>query len=227
MNRQDYAHSHRGQYLDWCGEVERSPFDRRDMLELAVISAHCPFDKARGGFLATRGVEDMQAYAQALHREGVLAPGNKAGYVMYRDLVAWDNQMFGESAKALNLVADAIETGRFDHEAYNKIRGRLEELKKGPWDSDTAKDILKSLCKAIPIASAWCDDAFKLAEKLMGPVDCSAITCDCANVGGGLMRGPLIVTCKIQEQDLILQCQATKTVTGSCDGDAKGPAANY
>ncbi len=152
---------------------------------------------------------------------------NQAGYMMYRDLVAWDNEMFGESTKALNLVADAIETGHFDQDAYNKIHDRLEELKKGPWDSDTAKDILKSLCKSIPIAGAWCDDAFKLAQKLMTPADCSTITCDCEHVGGGLMRGPLMVTCKIQEQDLILQCQSAKVVTGSCDAGASGPGANF
>jgi hypothetical protein len=152
---------------------------------------------------------------------------NKVGYTMLRDQLAWNSQMFGESTKALNLVSDAIETGEFDHRAYNKIRDRLNELSKGPWNSDTAKDVLKSLCEAIPIAGAWCDDAFKLAEELVALVDCSAITCDCANVGGGLMRGPLTVTCKLQEQDLILQCEAAGKVTGSCDADAKGPGANY
>jgi hypothetical protein len=41
------------------------------------------------------------------------------------------------------------------------------------------------------------------------------------------MRGPLIVQCKIQEQDLISESQATKKVTGSCQGDAKGPGASH
>ena len=55
--------------------------------------------------------------------------------------------------------------------------------------NSTAKDVLKSLCKAIPVAGAWCDDAFKLAQELISGGSCSAITCDCENVGGGLMRG--------------------------------------
>ncbi len=148
-------------------------------------------------------------------------------FVAFRDVLVHASEMFSVSTKALNLVTDTMETRQLDHEAFNKIREQLNYLSKGPWDSDTAKDFFKKLCKAIPILGAWCDDAFKLAEELMGPVDCSAITCDCGNVGGGLMRGPLIVTCKIQEQDLILQCQATKTVTGSCDDGAKGPGANY
>ena len=148
------------------------------------------------------------------------------GFVLVRDNLAWNNEMFGQSSKALNLVADAIETGKFDHKAYNKIRDRLNELSKGPWGSDTAKDFLKKLCKSIPIAGAWCDDAFKLAEELVG-VSCDQITCDCENVGGGLMRGPLIVQCKIQEQDLINECNATKKVTGKCQGDARGPGASH
>ncbi len=147
-------------------------------------------------------------------------------FTVFRDHLAWKSEMFGESAKAVNLVADAIETGRFDHEAYNKIRDRLEELSQGPWSSDTVKDFFKKLCESIPIAEAWCDDAFELAEELISGVDCEAITCDCDGIGG-LMRGPLVVTCRIQEQDLISECRATKKVTGSCDTDAKGPGASH
>lgn len=163
---------------------------------------------------------------------GMLPPGagpaiSGPAFVVFRDSLAWNNEMFGESTKALNLVADAIETGQFDHEAYNKIRDRLNDLSKGPWGSDTAKDFFKKLCKSIPIAGAWCDDAFKLAEELISGVDCDKVTCDCDNVRGGLMRGPLIVQCKIQEQDLIGQCNATKKVTGSCPADAKGPGASH
>jgi hypothetical protein len=146
---------------------------------------------------------------------------------VFRDEVVWSSEMYGESTKALDLVADAIETGKFDMGAYNKIRDRLQQLAKGPWGGDTAKDFFKKLCKSIPIAGAWCDDAFDLAEQLISGVDCKAITCDCDHVGGGLMRGPLIVQCKIQEQDLISECQATKKVTGKCQGDAKGPGATY
>ena len=149
------------------------------------------------------------------------------GFVVFRDSLAWNNQMFGESSKALDLVADAIETGQFDQQAYDKIRNRLDELSKGPWGGDTAKDFFKKLCKSIPIAGAWCDDAFELAEELISGVDCDAITCDCDHVGGGLMRGPLIVQCKIQEQELIGECQSTKKVTGACQGDAKGPRASH
>jgi len=141
--------------------------------------------------------------------------------------LAWEKDMYGESAKALNLVADAIETGELDQEAYGKIHDRLTELSKGPWGKEFAKDALKSLCKSIPVVGNWCDDIFKLAEDLVGPVDCGAISCDCENVGGGLMRGPLIVQCRMQEATVQAQCKASDSFTSTCDDGAKGPDADY
>jgi len=148
-------------------------------------------------------------------------------FAVFRDQIVWSSEMFGESTKALDLVTAAIETGQFDHQAYGRIRDRLQDLSKGPWGSDTAKDFFKSLCKAIPILGAWCDDAFELGEALAASVDCGAITCDCDNVSGGLVRGPLIVQCRLQEQDLISECKATGKVTSACDNGAKGPAATH
>ena len=144
--------------------------------------------------------------------------------VVVRDTLVWNQQMFGESAKALNLVADAIETGHLDQEAYGKINDHLNDLSRGPWGSDTAKDILKSICESMPFVGKWCGDAFKLAEQLFGD-DCDAISCDCENVGGGLMRGPLIVSCRLQEETVKAQCKATPSVVGYCDPGAMGPDA--
>ncbi len=148
-------------------------------------------------------------------------------FSVFTEQLGWSNEMFGESTKAMNLVADAIETGQFDQAAYAQIEQRLNDLSKGPWGSDTAKDFFKSLCKLIPVAGAWCDDAFQAVEELIAGVDCSAITCDCGNVGGGLLAGPNTVTCKLQEESIISECVATKKVTLSCDPDAKGPGASH
>ena len=170
--------------------------------------------------------EYIDSMVGALPAGGGVAISGPA-FIAFRDSLAWNNEMFGQSTQALDLVANAIETGQFDHEAYNKISNRLNELSKGPWGSDTAKDMLKSLCKSIPVAGAWCDDLFKAVENLLGDVDCGAITCDCDNVGGGLMRGPLIVQCRLQEETLIAECRATQKVTSTCDEGAKGGGANY
>ncbi len=144
--------------------------------------------------------------------------------IMVRDTVVWNQQMFNEATKALDLVGDAIETGRLDQAAFDQINRRLNELKRGPWGSETAKDILKSICESIPFVGKWCGDAFNLVEVLMGN-ECAAITCDCANVGGGLMRGALTVTCRIQEENVKAQCAQTPSVVGYCDPDARGPGA--
>ncbi|RYG90845.1 hypothetical protein EU803_12705 [Loktanella sp. IMCC34160] len=153
---------------------------------------------------------------------------NQLGYEMFIDTLAWNNEMYGESTKAMNLVANAIETGQFDHAAYQQISDNLNRLSKGPWDSNLAKGVLQNICEAIPVLGAWCGDAFKLAEELVaGTTDCSAITCDCQNVGGGLLSGPLIVQCEIHQADLISQCQADPTAPLSCLADAKGPGASH
>lgn len=144
--------------------------------------------------------------------------------IVVRDTLVWNQQMFGESAKALDLVADAMETGQLDQEAYGKISDRLNDLSRGPWGSETAKDVLKSICESMPFVGKWCGDAFKLAAQLLGD-QCAAISCDCENVGGGLMRGPLMVSCRLQEETVIAQCRATPPVVGYCDPSAMGPDA--
>lgn len=150
---------------------------------------------------------------------------NGPAFVVFRDTLVWNSEMFDESTKAMDLVTEAIETGQFDSNAYAKIEQRLKDLSKGPWGSDTASDFFENLCKKIPIAGAWCGDAFKLVKDLIAGTDCGSINCDCENVGGGLLRGPLIVQCKIAEQDLVLACQSQKRIVGTCDAGARGPAA--
>lgn len=93
MDRQDYAHANTQRYLDWCGELDNSPYDAIDKMEWAIISAHCKFQVSLDGFKATRGVEDYWGLAEALYSQGVLAPGNKADYIM--DLR--DRCLYGET----------------------------------------------------------------------------------------------------------------------------------
>ena len=163
---------------------------------------------------------------------GLIPPGlspalSGPGGVIFRDTLAWNNSMWQESTKGLDLVSEAIRTGEFNTEEYNKVRDRLNQLSAGPWGSDTAKDFFKALCKGIPVAGAWCDDVFKAVENVFAPLVCEEISCDCENVGGGLMRGPLIVQCELAQQSLRMECEATKAVTGSCDAGAVGPGASH
>lgn len=81
QDRQDWAYERAGRYLGWCEEVENSPFTPLDKVEFAIISAHCPMSNAIDGFLATRGLEDLQALAEGLNWAGVMAPRQKAAYI--------------------------------------------------------------------------------------------------------------------------------------------------
>ncbi|KKL76654.1 hypothetical protein LCGC14_2042770 [marine sediment metagenome] len=93
MDRLEYAHHNRHRYLDWCHELELSPYSAVDKMEWAIISAHCKFSVSLAGFKATRDIEDLQALADALYANGVLAPGNKAAYIL--DLR--DRCLYGET----------------------------------------------------------------------------------------------------------------------------------
>jgi len=180
--------------------------------------------------LATMDAEATKAFIDNIVSIGPPIPAlgvNQIGYEMFRDTLAWNNEMYGQSAKALNLVADAIETGQLDSAAYQEVTDNLNRLSSGPWDSSIAKGVLQSMCEAIPILGSWCGDAFKFAEELISGANCEALTCDCQNVGGGLMRGPLIVQCELHQSDLINQCLADNTVSLACLADAKGPGASH
>lgn len=98
MDKLTYAHHNAQRYLDWCGELERSPYDAIDKMEWAIISAHCKFQVSLDGFKVTRGITDLQPLADALFREGVLAPRNKAAYIMdLRDRCLYGNTPLPES----------------------------------------------------------------------------------------------------------------------------------
>lgn len=176
---------------------------------------------------------DMKATKEYLEdwRDAFLAGGfspaiSGPAAEVFLDSLVWNSEMFKESTNALDLVSEAIETGRFDDQAYARIEGRLTELgENGPWGSSTALDFFEKLCEKIPIAGLWCSDAFDLVQDLIGDVDCGKIDCDCYNVSGGMMKGPLIIQCEINEQDLVMACQEQGKIVGTCMPNASGPAA--
>ncbi len=82
MDRLDYAHANRAKYLHWIDEVDKSPYSAVDKMEWAIISAHTQFEPSLNGFKATRGLDGLDEVAQGLFEQGVLAPNNKASYIM-------------------------------------------------------------------------------------------------------------------------------------------------
>jgi hypothetical protein len=60
--------------------------------------------------------------------------------------------MFEESTNGLNLVAKAIETGKFDDQAYQKVANHLQSLAaNGPWGASTARDSIKKWAEGVPL----------------------------------------------------------------------------
>ncbi len=147
-------------------------------------------------------------------------------YIVFRDQVVWNGEMFRASSQGLGLVTEAMETGKLDLKKYAKVEKRIKELRKGPWRTSTAIDAMKSLCKHVPVATAWCDDIFKVATDFVQGINCEAISCDCGNAGpGGLVGGGIVVQCKIQESNLISICKKEKKAVGKCSPGFSGPGA--
>ncbi len=79
--RMDYAERHRDRYLQWCYEVERSPYSVLAKTEFAIISAHTPQAAAIEGFLAAQREHSLRGIAEALDVASVLAPRKKAAWI--------------------------------------------------------------------------------------------------------------------------------------------------
>jgi hypothetical protein len=117
MDRLEYANSHHTKYLDWCNEIDHSPFSAIDKMEWAIITAHTPFESSANGFLATRNLDELQPIANALFNAGVLAPNNKAAYIL--DLR--DRCLYGETPLPESDYREYRRTTKFAGLGYCKL----------------------------------------------------------------------------------------------------------
>ena len=142
------------------------------------------------------------------------------------DNVVWTREMFQASTEGMNIVADAIRTGHFDHERYAAVVATIQSLAKGPWDAGTAKRYLKELCKEITLLDGWCNDLFDAGDALLTAQDCEALTCDCGNLGGGMIAVLKKESCLIAQSNMQMACKADPANIQICDPGAKGPLAS-
>lgn len=142
--------------------------------------------------------------------------------IAFNELTDWDKEMYEVSAEGVYIVEDAIKKGRVDTERLAKVTQKLEDLRRGPWDGDTAREFAKSWCdKLPPVVSDLCKKVFE-KEK---PPTCADIDCDCESISGGIIVGPLKVQCELHESELRQLCESHGEVVGSCDPGARGDAA--
>jgi hypothetical protein len=81
-----------------------------------------------------------------------LAPGlSSPTGVFFKDLINWDDDMWSSSTDALSLVSDAIQTGKLNLAAFDKISRHLEALgRQGPWSKQSGIDFLRRLTAGVP-----------------------------------------------------------------------------
>ena len=107
------------------------------------------------GTLATTGTVNAGKFTDdvlsALPPELAPALASPAGK-FFRDLMDWDQQMWSTSTDGLDLVSKAIETGKLDTAAYDKIAQRLKALaSRGPWTTQSGIDFVKKLAETLPV----------------------------------------------------------------------------
>ena len=73
--------------------------------------------RRQGNVNASQFVDDM---IKIIPKE-VVPPLSSPVTKFFRDLMAWNQNMWQNSTDGLNVVAKAIETGSFDQQEYNRL----------------------------------------------------------------------------------------------------------
>lgn len=157
---------------------------------------------------------------------GLIPPGlspalSGPGGVALSDALQWNGQMWDATSEGIDLVADAIATGRLDMGRHAAVAARIEALvTKGPWGGDTATTFFKQWATALPglgkfLKAVWPEPV---------PEQCKAINCDCDNVTMELF-GEYRKACLAEQEMLLSKCIQSKVVSGACHITASGPDA--
>jgi len=130
---------------------------------------------------------------------------------MARDQLAQTHKTYNLATEGLSLVADAIETGRFDFDRYNGVIDGLKALRKSPWDKSTALRYAKQICESLPLMKPWCDDLIGAFEAKAPTGACAEIDCNCSSFGRIIQ-----VDCLMAEDTLRRNCRVEEAVAASC-----------
>jgi hypothetical protein len=96
---------------------------------------------------ARRFTDDVLSALPPAIAPALASPAGK----LFRDLMDWDQQMWSTSTDGLNLVSQAITTGKLDMAAYNKVAMRLQMLgQQGPWTTQSGIDFAKKMAEMVP-----------------------------------------------------------------------------
>lgn len=149
------------------------------------------------------------------------------GWPMLRDGLVWNSELADANAEGVRIVEDAIRNGRVDEERLRRLDARLRFLARGPWNRDTLRDMLASVCSLVPGTGSLCQSIFDHildGAEAIGNVTCGEITCDCGYLDGiaGALRG---VECALREAQMQAQCFSDGAPQSACLAGASGPNA--
>jgi hypothetical protein len=72
--------------------------------------------------------------------------------VFFRDLLLWTDSLWDNANEQLQLISEAIETGKFNAKRSQKLNQEFHRTARdGPWSASSGKDATKQWAEGIPI----------------------------------------------------------------------------
>lgn len=135
---------------------------------------------------------------------------------MVTAVTRYSARIWDQSSQAMDLVSDAIRTGKFDDEKYAILREKMvETISRGPWDVATMKDSLLQWCQQMPELGRYCSEIFREVKYALNSKVCSAVNCDCENVQSSFFS-EYRNQCRAYELEAKLLCAAADKVVLGC-----------
>lgn len=143
---------------------------------------------------------------------------------LVRNQIQWTAGLFGGSSQAMDVVADAIRSGRFDAAAFAEVEGgMIGPFSRGPWGKEIFKDVVLGWCKTIPQFGRHCSDIWREIKYAINSRVCRAVDCDCDN-GQASFHRIYRAECLKHQLDARLDCAIAGKVVRGC-AHPYGPAA--
>ncbi len=143
---------------------------------------------------------------------------------LVRDQIQWTADLFDGSSRAMDIVTAAIRSGTFDAAAFAQVENDMITLfSRGPFGTETFKDVMLGWCKTIPELGKYCSDIWREMKYAINSKMCRAVACDCDNVQKSF-HWIYRAECLKHELQARLECAVAKKVVMGCL-HPHGPAA--
>ena len=124
---------------------------------------------------------------------GLFPALNSGAYDAFIQVQEYNAEMFDASTEGLNIVTDAMETGRVDTERLAAVTERLNDMRRGPWGGDTARSFASRWCGHLPALGGLCESLYDEIASWFEDEEEE----ECFAESGGLLGGLERVTCEM------------------------------